>query len=174
MGGDSNRPSFHSPLFHQGLDGGARSESRSPRVRSCSLRCVALRCFAASRRICGGFLAFCVKLGSGEWGDIMAMRTMCNTAGNRARGMDVLQSKRVAGVGSNREVCRLGLRLEDQKRPGGRVLVLVAATKSRRRGVVACGVRASAVPVSNGAAFVDNTGMEEERIGSVSYFRFLK
>ncbi|CAM6011887.1 unnamed protein product [Sphagnum balticum] len=91
----------------------------------------------------------------------MAMRTMCNTAGNGARGMDLLQSKRVAGVGSNREVCRLGtwngLRLEFQKRPGGRVLVLVAATRSRRRGGVACGVRASAVPVSNGAAIVDNT-----------------
>jgi hypothetical protein len=68
--GDSNRPSFHSPLFRRGLDGGVRSESRSPRVRSCSLRCVcvALRCFDASRRICGGFLVFCVKLGSGEWG----------------------------------------------------------------------------------------------------------
>jgi hypothetical protein len=108
----------------------------------------------------------------------MAMRTMCNTAGNGARGMDVLQSKRVAGARSNRGVCRLGtwngLRLEDQRRPGGRVLVLVAATRSRRRVGVACGVRASAVPVSNGAAIVDNTGMEEERIGSWSYFRFLK
>jgi hypothetical protein len=48
--GDSNRPSFHSPLFRRGLDGGVRSESRSPRVRSSSLRCVALRCGVLMRR----------------------------------------------------------------------------------------------------------------------------
>ncbi len=45
--GDSNRPSFHRPLFRRELDGGASSESRSPRVRSRSLRCVAVFCCVA-------------------------------------------------------------------------------------------------------------------------------
>ncbi|KAH9559137.1 hypothetical protein CY35_06G042500 [Sphagnum magellanicum] len=82
----------------------------------------------------------------------MAARTMIHVAANDLRSVDVARGKEMAAVGSYSQVCRVaacnGLHLEEQRGRGR--LVATKPVPIRRRGV-ACGVRASVVPVSNGA-----------------------
>jgi hypothetical protein len=77
--------------------------------------------------------------------------------------VDVARGKEMAAVGSYSQVCRVaacnGLHLGEQSGRGR--LVATKPVLIRRRGV-ACGVRASVVPVSNGAPTTAKTGKKQE------------
>ncbi len=96
-------------------------------------------------------------------GVAMAARTMIHVAANDLRSVDVARGKEMAAVGSYSQVCRVaacnGLHLEEQSGRGR--LVATKPVLIRRRGV-ACGVRASVVPVSNGAPTTAKTGKKQE------------
>ncbi len=96
-------------------------------------------------------------------GVAMAARTMIHVAANDLRSVDVARGKEMAAVGSYSQVCRVtacnGLHLEEQRGRGR--LVATKPVPIRRRGV-ACGVRASVVPVSNGAPTTAKTGKKQE------------
>ncbi len=96
-------------------------------------------------------------------GVAMAARTMIHVAANDLRSVDVARGKEMAAVRSYSQVCTVaacnGLHLEEQSGRGR--LVATKPVLIRRRGV-ACGVRASVVPVSNGAPTTAKTGKKEE------------
>lgn len=96
-------------------------------------------------------------------GVAMAARTMIHVAANDLRSLDVARGKEMAAVGSYSQVCRVaacnGLHLEEQSGRGR--LVATKPVLIRRRGVACC-VRASVVPVSNGAPTTAKTGKKQE------------